>query len=48
VSNILDGERTRLAMFERPSTDVASMEETVSQKSASNVWVSAYPLQAEG
>jgi hypothetical protein len=31
-------------MFERPSTDVTSMEEMVSQKSVSNVWVSVYPL----
>ena len=32
-------------MIERHSADVTSIEEMVSQKSAFNVWVSAYLLQ---
>ena len=35
-------------MFERPCADVTSIEEMVSQKSASDLWVSAYPLQEKG
>lgn len=35
-------------MLERPSEDGTSIEKMVSQKSASKIWVSPYPLQAKG
>jgi len=35
----------RVAMIEEPCADVTSIEEMVSQKSASNFWMSVYPLQ---
>lgn len=35
-------------MIEEPCADVTSIEEMESQKSVSNLWMSAYPLQAKG
>lgn len=37
----------RAAMIEKPCADATSIEEMVSQKSVSNLWMSAYPLQAK-
>lgn len=45
---ILGGDCTRIAMLERHSADVTSIEKIVSQNNASEVWVSACPSQAKG